>query len=117
MSAQRCSELRLTGSGGGCTWAQMDPPETQKDERLTDEFFSAASRGSAIRSRKRRTVVRVGMGGALMSIGKRNKKLNAAAIKTAKAIGPIHLKDGDEKCEPMNVLKHLTRDYVRNKLV
>jgi 3-methyladenine DNA glycosylase AlkD len=28
--------------------------------------------------------VRVGMGGALMSIGKRNKKLNAAAIKAAK---------------------------------
>ena len=37
--------------------------------------------------------VRVGMGGALMSIGKRNKKLNAAAIKLAKVIGPIHFSD------------------------
>jgi hypothetical protein len=60
--------------------------------------------------------VRVGMGGALMSIGQRNKKLNAAAIKVAKAIGPIHFSDGDKKCEPMNVLKHLTSDYLRNKL-
>ena len=55
------------------------------------------------------------MGGALMSIGKRNKKLNAAAIKVARAIGPIHFNDGDRKCEPMNVLKHLTSD-LRNKL-
>ena len=53
---------------------------------------------------------------AAMSIGKRNKKLNAAAIKLAKAIGPIHFSDGDKKCEPMNVLKHLTSDYLRNKL-
>ena len=60
--------------------------------------------------------MRVGMGGALMSIGKRNKKLNAAAIKLAKAIGPIHFSDGDKKCEPMNALKHLTSDYLRNKL-
>jgi hypothetical protein len=56
------------------------------------------------------------MGGALMSIGKRNKKLNAAAIKVAKAIGPIHFSDGDKTCEPMDVLKHLTSDYLRNRL-
>jgi hypothetical protein len=60
--------------------------------------------------------LRVGMGGALMSIGKRNRKLNAAAIKVATAIGPIDFSDGDRKCEPMNVLKHLTSDYLRNKL-
>ena len=60
--------------------------------------------------------VRVGMGGALMSIGKRNTKLNAAAITLAKAIGPIHFSDGDKKCEPMHVLKHLTSDYLRTKL-
>jgi hypothetical protein len=56
------------------------------------------------------------MGGALMSIGKRNKKLNAAAIKVAQAVGPIHFSDGDKKCEPMDVLKHLTSDYLRTKL-
>ena len=35
--------------------------------------------------------MRVGMSGALISIGKRNKKLNAASIKVAKAIGPNRL--------------------------
>jgi hypothetical protein len=87
-----------------------------KDKRLTDEFFLGCVEKIGNTIAKEENGVRVGMGGALMSIGKRNKKLNAAAIKVAKAIGPIHFSDGDKKCEPMNVLKHLTSDYLRNKL-
>lgn len=45
-----------------------------------------------------------------------NKRLNAAAVEVATAIGPIHFTDGDKRCEPMNVLKHLTSDYLRTKL-
>jgi 3-methyladenine DNA glycosylase AlkD len=88
----------------------------KKDPRLTDEFFLGCVQkiGSMIAQEENR--VRVGMGGALMSIGKRNQKLNAAAIKVAEAIGPIHFSDGEKKCEPMNVLKHLTSDYLCNKL-
>ena len=88
----------------------------KKDKRLTDEFFLGCVEKIGKTIAKEENRVRVGMGGALMSIGKRNKKLNAAAIKLAKAIGPIHFSDGDKKCEPMNVLKHLTSDYLRNKL-
>jgi len=55
------------------------------------------------------------MGGALMNIGKRNKKLTPLRSSSQKQ-GPIHFTDGDKKCEPMNVLKHLTSDYLRNKL-
>ena len=88
----------------------------KKDTRLTDAFFLACVEtiGKTIATEDSR--VRVAMGGALMSIGKRNKKLNAAAVKVAKAIGPIHFSEGDKKSEPMNVLKHLTSDYLRNKL-
>ena len=88
----------------------------QKDKRLTDEFFLACVEKIGKTIAKEENGVRVGMGGALISIGKRNKKLNAAAVKAAKAIGPIHFSDGDRKCEPMDVLKHLTSDYLRNKL-
>jgi hypothetical protein len=90
--------------------------QRQEDERLTDKFFLGCVEKIGNTIAKEETWVRVGMGGALMSIGKRNKKLNAAAIKLAKAIGPIHFTDGDKKCEPMNVLRHLTSDYLRNKL-
>jgi 3-methyladenine DNA glycosylase AlkD len=61
--------------------------------------------------------VRASMAGALMGIGKRNKKLNKAAIRTAKAIGPIDVDYGDDNaCEALNVLKHLTSDHLKKKL-
>ncbi|MEK6234213.1 MAG: DNA alkylation repair protein [Planctomycetales bacterium] len=61
--------------------------------------------------------VREAMSGALIGIGKRNKKLNKAAIRAAKAIGPIDVDYGDDnRCEPVDVLKHLTSDYLKKKL-
>lgn len=60
--------------------------------------------------------VREAMNGALLGIGKRNKTLNEAAIKAAKAIGPVDIDYGDDNsCEPMDVLKHLTSDYLQKK--
>jgi 3-methyladenine DNA glycosylase AlkD len=88
----------------------------KKDKRLTDEFFLGCLEKIGNTISREENSVRVGMGGALIGIGKRNKKLNAAAIKVATAIGPIHFSDGDKQCEPMNVLKHLTSDYLRTKL-
>jgi 3-methyladenine DNA glycosylase AlkD len=90
--------------------------KNKKDKRLTDEFFLGCVEKIGKTIAKEENRVRVGMGGALMSIGKRNRKLNTTAIKLAKAIGPIHFSGGDKKCEPMNVLKHLTSDHLRNKL-
>ena len=61
--------------------------------------------------------VREFMSGALIGIGKRNKKLNKAAIRAAKAIGPVEIDYGDDNsCEPVDVLKHLTSDYLKQKL-
>jgi 3-methyladenine DNA glycosylase AlkD len=88
----------------------------KKDKRLTDAFFLGCVEKVGKTIANEDNWVRVGMGGALMSIGKRNKRLNAAAIQVAQAIGPIHFSDGDRKCEPMDVLKHLTSDYLRKKL-
>ena len=90
--------------------------KNKKDKRLTDEFFLGCVETIGKTILKEENSVWVGMGGALMSMGKRNKKLNAAAIKAAKVIGLIHFSDGDKKCEPMNVLKHLTSDHLRNRL-
>lgn len=52
---------------------------------------------------------------ALMGIGKRSKKLNAAALKVARKIGAIDF-DPDGSCDPMDVTKHLTSDYIKKKL-
>lgn len=62
--------------------------------------------------------VREAMNTALMGIGKRNKKLNKAAIAAAKAIGPVDIDYGDDNaCEPLDVLKHLTSDYLKKKFL
>jgi len=52
---------------------------------------------------------------ALLCRGKRNKKLNAAALKVAKVIGPIEY-EGDKKCEPFDVAGHLTKDHLKKRL-
>ena len=60
--------------------------------------------------------VREAMSGALLGIGKRNQQLNKAAIRAAKAIGPVDIDYGDDnRCEPVDVLKHLTSDYLKEK--
>ncbi len=61
-------------------------------------------------------LVQGSMGGALLGIGKRSAKLNAAALKVARQIGPIEFETESGNCEPFDVVKHLTSDYIRKKL-
>ena len=61
-------------------------------------------------------LVQGSMGGALLGIGKRNAELNAAALKVARQIGPIEFVTDSGNCEPFDVVKHLTSDYIRKKL-
>lgn len=60
--------------------------------------------------------VHLSMGAALMGIGKRNVALNQAALKVADRIGPIPVESGKTKCDPMDISKHLTSDYLMKKL-
>jgi len=63
------------------------------------------------------TAVRAAMGGALIGIGKRNRHLNQVAITVAKRVGPIDCyNDPNKKCDPLDVHKHLTSDYLKSKL-
>ena len=110
-------------------WMRSDDPirrrcgygllyEISKDYRKSapsDEYFLAhiAKIDDTYTSKSTDTVL--SMGGALMGMGKRNKTLNAAALKVAKKIGPIDF-DPDGSCDPMDIEKHLTSDYLVKKL-
>jgi len=52
---------------------------------------------------------------ALLCMGKRNKTLNAAALKVAKKIGPIEY-ESDKKCDPFDVADHLQKDHLKRRL-
>lgn len=60
--------------------------------------------------------VRMAMGSALMGIGKRSAVLNQAALKVAQRVGPIEFTSASGKCEPFDVAKHLTTDWLKEKL-
>src|SRR5690606_37156832 len=51
--------------------------------------------------------VRLAMATALMGIGKRSLALNKAALKVARAAGPIEFTSVSGSCEPFDVVKHL----------
>ncbi len=59
--------------------------------------------------------VQFAMAGAIMGIGKRSKTLNKAALPVARKISPVEF-DDTGKCDPFDVVKHLTSDYIRQKL-
>jgi 3-methyladenine DNA glycosylase AlkD len=63
-----------------------------------------------------KNIIKGAMGGALLGIGKRNVELNSAALKVAQIMGPIDVNSGVTDCEPFDVAKHLTSDYIKNKL-
>jgi hypothetical protein len=60
--------------------------------------------------------VRLSMATALMGIGKRSAALNRAALRVARAAGPIEFSSASGDCEPFDVAKHLTTDRLREKL-
>lgn len=99
-----------------CGYGLLYEISKDKKKNAPDEDYFLAHIATIDRTYKdQSTDTLLAMGGALMGMGKRTKKLNAAALKTAKKIGPIDF-DPDGSCDPMDVEKHLTSDYIRKKL-
>ncbi|GAA0854755.1 DNA alkylation repair protein [Aliiglaciecola litoralis] len=89
--------------------------KNKRDSRLNDEFFLTTISQINQTIDNEPKAVRLSMGTALMGIGKRNLTLNKAAIDVAKRIGAIDFNEGGSKCEPFDILKHLTSDYLKQK--
>lgn len=86
-------------------------------KKAPDEaFFLACIKRVADTIAKEPEQVRMAMGTALMGIGKRSAVLNQAALKVARAVGPIEFTSASGNCEPFDVAKHLTADALRKKL-
>ncbi|OUR94252.1 hypothetical protein A9Q87_00985 [Flavobacteriales bacterium 34_180_T64] len=90
--------------------------KSKRKDAPVDDFFLKRIQEISTCFHKAHKAVQLAMGGALIGIGKRNAVLNASALKVAKSIGPIQFKSNGSDCEPLNVTKHLTSDYIKNKL-
>lgn len=82
----------------------------------SEEFFLAHVKRIAERIGTEPEKVRLAMATALMGIGKRSAALNKAALKVARAVGPIEFTSVSGTCEPFDVAKHLATDRLRQKL-
>jgi 3-methyladenine DNA glycosylase AlkD len=60
--------------------------------------------------------VQSAMGCAVLGIGKRNVSLHKTALEIAKQLGPIQFESSGDSCAPLDLIKHLTSDYLRSKL-
>lgn len=90
--------------------------KSKKKSAPADNFFLERIEYISTSFSGENNFVKGSMGGALMGMGKRNAKLNRAALKVAKTIGPIQIGSKKSNCEPFDVVKHLTSDYIREKL-
>lgn len=89
--------------------------KSKKKSAPNDDFFLERINEIDKSFHSEHLLVKGAMGGALMGMGKRNKVLNAAALKVAREIGPIPVESNGKACEPFNVVKHLTSDYLKKK--
>ncbi len=87
-----------------------------RDKALDDAFFAGHIGRIQKTIQKGDNWVKDAMNASLMGIGRRNIKLNKSAIKAAKAIGAVEIDYGDTSCKPLDVVKHLTSDWLLKKL-
>jgi len=89
--------------------------KNKKNKALDDAYFLGYLERIQKSIHDEENWVRDAMNAALLGVGKRNPSLNKAAIRAAKAIGPVQVDYGDSSCEPVDVLKHLSSDHLKKK--
>ncbi len=100
----------------GCGYGLLYEISKSKTKSAPEEEYFLAHIAHIEKTYQKQSIMALmSMATALMGIGKRSKELNAAALKVAVKIGPIDF-DPDGSCEPMDVAKHLTSNYIQEKL-
>ncbi len=99
-----------------CAYGLVYELSKKKAKVYTDEFFMGVISQIDAQFEQSSKKERLAMGTALMGIGKRNVALNQAALVLAERIGPIDFNEHGQKCDPFDVAKHLTSDYLKEKL-
>ncbi|TPH13968.1 DNA alkylation repair protein [Litorilituus lipolyticus] len=99
-----------------CAFGLVYEFSKKKSKIYTEDFFMLVITDIANNFAKEAKSVQLAMGGALMGIGKRSVALNQAALSLAHQLGPIDFNEEGSHCEPFDVVKHLTSDYLVKKL-
>jgi len=85
-------------------------------ENIDDKYFETHIAHIEKNLQKEENMVKDSMNNSIFTIGKRNKNLNTKAVAAATKIGKVVVDYGDNSCEAIDCIKHLTGDRVRKKL-
>lgn len=92
-----------------------DLSKSKKKNAPSDEYFLGYLKHINKKYKKSDKNTLLAMGGAILGIGKRNAFLNKHALELARKIGPIDFNEEGQHCDPFDVVKNLTSDYLINK--
>ena len=87
----------------------------QKYKKIDDSYFERYLPVIKNNLQSEENFVKDAMNNSLMAIGLRNANLNNQALSIAKKIGKVDVDYGDNSCEAIDVVKHLTSDRVKEK--
>jgi len=83
---------------------------------LDDKFFEPHIEIFEKKLQQEENFVKDAMNVAMLYIGMRSAKLNKRAVQTAKKIGKVEVDYGDNSCEAMDCIKHLTNPTLLKRL-
>ncbi|MCI0706731.1 MAG: DNA alkylation repair protein [Ignavibacteriae bacterium] len=83
---------------------------------LDDKFLESQLETFEQKLQKEENFVKDAMNVAMLAIGMRNKKLNKRAVQAAKKIGTVQVDYGDNSCEAVDCIKHLTNPALLKRL-
>lgn len=86
-----------------------------RDKKVLDAYFIPILNVIEKEIQQEENFVKDAMNNALFSIGQRSKFLNNRCIEIARNVGKIEVNYGDNSCEAVNVIKHLTSKRMQNK--
>lgn len=86
-----------------------------KDSKTPDAYFTPILGGIKQQIQLEENYVKDAMNNALFAIGQRSKQMNTMCISIAQNVGKITVDYGDNSCEAVDVIKHLTSERMKNK--
>jgi 3-methyladenine DNA glycosylase AlkD len=86
-----------------------------KDKKISDDYFMPLVAQIQSQLQSESNFVKDQMNTALFAIGKRSAALHQASLQAAKKIGKVEVDYGDNSCQAMDVVKHLSSERLVEK--
>lgn len=86
-----------------------------KDKKISDDYFMPLVAQIESQLQSESNFVKDQMNTALFAIGKRSAPLHQASLQAAKKIGKVEVDYGDNSCQAMDVVKHLSSERLVEK--